>query len=82
MIFESNEKIRLNDIGKNNKLKNESILEILESVASQHSDTVGYGVLDIENTKASWVLLEWKVQVLKRPLYSEKLKKEFSYGFY
>lgn len=74
MIFESNENIRLNDIGKDNKLKNESILQILESIAARHSDLVGYGVLDIEKTKASWILLEWKVQVIKRPLYGENLK--------
>lgn len=74
MIFESIEKIGLKDIGKNNKLKNESILEILENVASRHSDSVGYGVLDIEKTKSSWILLEWKVQVLERPTYGEILK--------
>lgn len=74
MIFESDEKIGLKDIGKNNKIKNESILEILENVAGRHSDKVGFGVLDIERTKASWILLEWKVKVLKRPTYGENLK--------
>lgn len=74
MIFESTAKAGLKDIGKNNLIKNETILEILENVAGEHSDEVGYGVLDIEKTKASWILLEWKVKVIKRPIYSEKLR--------
>lgn len=74
MIFESNERLRLSDIGKNNEIKNEKILEILESVGGCHSDQAGYGLLDIPKTKASWILLEWKVQVLKRPKYGENLK--------
>lgn len=73
MIFESTAKAGLKDIGKNNLIKDETILEILENVAGEHSDNVGYGVLNIEQTNASWVLLEWKVKIIKRPIYSEKL---------
>lgn len=73
MIFESTAKAGLKDIGKNNLIKNETILELLENTAGEHSDAVGYGVLNIEQTKASWVLLEWKVKIIKRPIYSEKL---------
>lgn len=74
MIFESTAKAGLKDIGKNNLIKNESLLEILENIAGEHSSKVGYGVLDIERTNASWILLEWKVKVIKRPIYSEELK--------
>lgn len=74
MIFEGTAKAGLKDIGKNNLIKNESILEILENVAGEHSSKVGYGVLDIERTSASWILLEWKVKIIKRPIYSEELK--------
>lgn len=73
MIFESTEKIGLKDIGKDNKISDEAILEILENVAGQHSNLVGYGALDVERTHLSWVLLEWKVKVIKRPIYSEIL---------
>lgn len=73
MIFESTAKSGLKDIGKDNLIKDTTILEILENVAGEHSSEVGYGVLDIERTKASWILLEWKVKVIKRPIYSEEL---------
>lgn len=74
MIYESEFKTGLKDIGKNNYIKNVSILEILENAGGEHSNLVGYGVYDIERTKLSWILLDWKVKVLKRPLYLEPLK--------
>lgn len=39
-----------------------------------HSDTIGYGVLDIPKTNRSWILLEWEVKVLKRPKYGDILE--------
>lgn len=76
MIFKETIKKGIKDIGINNKLKNESILEILEDAGSFHSDYAGYGVLNMNETKLSWVLLEWKIQVLKRPIYNHKLNIE------
>ena len=32
------------------------------------------GIFDIEKTHLSWVLLEWKLQVIRRPKYLEKLR--------
>ena len=74
MIFETTMKTGLKDIGKNNLIKNEAILEILENAGGEHSNKVGYGALDIDRTGASWVLLDWQVQVIKRPIYAEELK--------
>ncbi len=76
MIFKSVVKTGLKDIGKNNLIKNETILEILENVGGEHSNKAGYGALDIERTGVSWVLLEWKIKVIKRPIYSEDLTVE------
>ncbi len=74
MVFESTVKSGLKDIGKNNLIKNQAILEMLEDVAGEHSNKVGYGALDIEKTMLSWILIDWKVKVIKRPMYSETLK--------
>ena len=43
-------------------------------MGGEHSNKVGYGALDIDKTGLSWILLDWKVQVIKRPIYSEELK--------
>lgn len=73
MIFTDKAKTGIKDIGKNSKIKNKSLLEILENIGSYHSDKVGYGALSIEDTKLSWILLEWKLKVIKRPMYGEVL---------
>lgn len=74
MIFTHEVKTGIKDIGKNNTIKNRALLEILENMGSYHSDKVGYGALDIEETKLSWILLEWKLKILKRPVYGQNLK--------
>lgn len=73
MIYKEKFKIGLKDIGKNNKLSNRAILEYLENIGAYHSDKVGYGANDNVKTGVSWILLEWKVQVLKRPVYGQTL---------
>lgn len=73
MIFKEKFKIQSKDIGKDNQVKNRGILEILENIATHHSDLVGYGPNNIESTGVSWILLDWKLQVLKRPKYGQML---------
>lgn len=71
MIFSEKFKIEIKDIGKNNFAKNKAILEIFENIGTHHSDTVGYGVNDIDKNGFSWILLDWKLKVLKRPKYGQ-----------
>lgn len=73
MIFKENFKIQLKDIGKDNYLKNIGILDILENIGTHHSDIVGYGPNNIQEKCVSWVLLDWKIQVLNRPKYGQNL---------
>lgn len=73
MIFKENFKVLLKDIGKENYIKNIGILEIFENIGTHHSDLAGYGPNDIEEKGVSWVLLDWKIQVLKRPKYGQNL---------
>jgi medium-chain acyl-[acyl-carrier-protein] hydrolase len=73
MKFKEQFIMQLKDIGKDNFIKNRSILEIFENIATHHSDMAGYGPNDIKKTGITWVLLDWKVQVIKRPKYGDKL---------
>lgn len=73
MIYTEKFKIPLKDIGKDNKIKNRAVLEILENVACYHSDLVGYGVNNIKETKVTWILLDWKLKVINRPTYGQVL---------
>lgn len=73
MKFEAEYTVGVRDIGRNNEMTNIAILSYLEEVASSHSSTCGYGVNDIETKRKVWFLMDWKVKVLQRPKYEDKL---------
>lgn len=72
-IFENEYRVGLSDVGHSNEITNKAILRILENVAGMHSESVGWGLNSIERTNKSWILLGWKVQIISRPIYNEKL---------
>lgn len=74
MIVESEYTVKLSEIGKDNMATNKAILGYLEDVGGVHSNIAGYGILDIPTTHLTWILLEWKLKVIRRPKYAEKIK--------
>ena len=74
MILENEYTIKLSEIGKGNKVTNKAILSYLEDIGGIHSNKAGYGVREIEDTHLSWILLGWRLQVIRRPKYTEKIK--------
>ena len=50
MIYEEEMKTGIEDAGKNGFITNRAILRILENIGGYHSDNVGYGLLDIEES--------------------------------
>lgn len=71
--FEHKFEIGFRDVGKSNKITNKALLGYLEDTAGMHSNLVGYGLNDIERTNLTWILLNWKVKIFKRPLYGEAI---------
>ena len=74
MILENEYTVKLSEIGKGNKATNKTILSYLEDIGGVHSNRAGYGIFEIEQTHLSWILLGWRLQVIRRPKYTEKLK--------
>ena len=74
MIIENEYTVKLSEIGKNNKVTNKAILSYLEDIGGIHSNMAGYGIFEIAETHLSWILLGWRVQVIRRPKYGEKIK--------
>lgn len=74
MILENEYTVKLSEIGKGNKATNKSILSYLEDIGGIHSNIAGYGVFEIAQTNLSWILLGWRLQVIRRPKYAEKVK--------
>ena len=73
MIYSEKYKVELEDIGLSNKISNKRIITIMEDVAAAHSDSVGYGVKEVEKSNCAWVLLDWKIKILSRPVYNEHI---------
>lgn len=70
MIFEQKYKIGVEEIGVDSLLNNRGVLSLLEDIACLHAQTVGFGILNVAEKGVAWILLEWKVSILKRPLYN------------
>ena len=73
MVFNHTYRIGLEDCGRENKATNKAILTILEDIAGLHSATVGLGLNEISETGCAWVVLNWQMQIIKRPAYNDEL---------
>ena len=73
-IFEENYRVNMSHVNANGVITNKGILTILEDVACRHSDTAEIGILDIPAKHVSWILLAWKVKIIKRILYNTNIR--------
>ena len=73
MIFKHQYEVVVKDLNNRNKVSNKAILGYMEEIASLHSATVGYGVNDVIENGTAWILLDWKLEVLQRCNYGEKV---------
>ena len=78
MIVEREYYVKLSEIGKENKITNKALLGILEDIGGVHSNIAGYGIPTMDKTHLTWILLDWKVQVIRRPNYAEILARTWS----
>lgn len=76
MIIKHDFEIGFRDVGKSNCLTNTAIIGMLEDIAGVHSNIVGYGMNNIQETGLTWILLNWKLRVFSRPLYGETIHVE------
>lgn len=65
-IFEDTYRTSFSQTGIHDVLTNKSILSILENVAGAHSAYVHYTFEDLAKLNLTWILLNWKLKVLKR----------------
>lgn len=65
-IFEDTYRTSFTQIGIYDVVTNKSILSILENIAGAHSAYVHYTFENLSKQNLTWVLLNWKLQVLKR----------------
>ena len=73
MVYETKMRPLMEHVGKNGYLTNKGIMSILETVACYQSEEAGYGVTSIDKNGVSWVQLDWKIKVIKRPKFPDEL---------
>lgn len=76
MIFTSYYKPVVEDYDKNEKLTLTAILKILENAGNDHSDSAGDSVIKGSNNGKAWILTDWKIEIIQRPSYGEKITTE------
>lgn len=72
-IFEQKYHIPVANVDASTYITNLGILSMLEDIAGKHSDIAGYGITDIPQTHLFWVLLAWKVEVIRRVKYKDEV---------
>jgi medium-chain acyl-[acyl-carrier-protein] hydrolase len=72
-IFKYETNIEFCDIDEFNNLSIKGLVRILGEVAGLHSDLVGYGLTQIPQTHLSWMILNWRVQLLSTPAWNSRL---------
>lgn len=71
MFVEHKFYVGLRDINQNKELSNTGLLSYLEDIASMHSEMVGFGISNMEEVKRTWILLSWKIKIIKRPKFND-----------
>ncbi len=63
------------DIEKDLKIKNPAMLTFFENMAGMHANMVDDGLrATLETAHATWLLVSWNVNVLRRPEYGETVR--------
>lgn len=65
--------VKYSDIDFSGNFSLKALMTYLQDIAGCHSSSVGYGYADIPNTHVTWLVLDWKVQLLKQPDYNTEL---------
>ncbi len=75
-IFSDTYRTSFAQIGTHDVLTNKSILSILENIADSHSVYGHFTFSDIAKYNLTWVILNWKLQVLKKIKANTEIKVE------
>ena len=68
MIYEHEFEIGLENLTNKKEVSNKFILQCFENASAKFSDEINKGKSEVIND-ISWILIEWKLDVIKRPKY-------------
>lgn len=64
--------LSIRDINSKLELTNKGILSFFEDIGGIQSNEAGLGLMNIEKTKLSWILLHWNIKVIKNIKFDGK----------
>lgn len=73
MQAEQNFFVGIQDVGVNNEMTNKALLECMTNVTNVHGNLAGQGIKDREISSISWIVVNWKLQVYRRPRLCETI---------
>lgn len=91
MIYSANYKIGVSQINKNTEAKDKGILALFEETSAAHVASIGLGLDTEEGRRFAWMILDWKLEIIKRPKYrdtvtvrtwSRKIQRIYAYRDY
>lgn len=71
MIYKHKFDIGLQDINSKNQITNKKILGCLENAAVKHGDSIGLGMMELNKSGLTWMILDWKIKMDRRPGYGD-----------
>ena len=72
-IFEESYITSFSQTGVHRVLTNKSLLSLMEITACSHSSYCNFTFRDLDKDDLSWIILNWRLQVFKRPKADEKI---------
>ena len=60
-------KVEYPDLEINKKMGIKGFLKMLQEAAGMHSAACGYGINDTEKTGVTWIILNWKLEIIDFP---------------
>ena len=72
--FEEEFKVNFTQVGFHNELTNKAFLSFMEDIAGDHSSHFHMSFAELFEKNLTWVLLNWKLQILKRPIDNEEVR--------
>ncbi len=71
MVFEERFLVGIQDVDKNDLITNKALFEAFGNLGCIHSNFAGSGPYQIRQIHRTWVVINWKLEVFKRPKFFE-----------
>lgn len=65
--------VGIQDVGANNEITDKALLEAFTNITNLQGKLAGQSTNDKTSSHLSWVVLNWKLQVTKRPKVCESI---------